>query len=319
MSTLRTTWRAVLAHALLSACLDLPQVPSPPEQGSPQPSGPARVPAASQVVRLGAWNVRKLGFDPEKDLASVARIIEAHFDLIAVIELMWTERGPPLSLLLDQLGPGWSGHVTSSARPNLPSPHAEYYAVLYRPERVAPCAELRELRFIEDADGSAAGGADGLFLREPAFGCYRTSQALGARDFLLGVYHARWGEGRAAEIADEVRHVDAAFEAFARRLPHERELFMIGDFNLTPAALAPLTRAQDRTQGQGSTLNAAGAVSAHLYDHLLAFGAPANAALPADAVVLDVRGEANDPASFRARVSDHLPIVVNLPAAPDAD
>jgi hypothetical protein len=270
-------------------------------------------------VRLGAWNLRKLGFDPAKDLASVARIIEAHFDLLAVIELMWTERGPPLAQLLDLLGPGWSGHVTSSARPNLPSPHAEYYAVLYRRERVAPCAELRELRFSDDADGSAAGGGEGLFLREPAFGCYRVGQALGARDFLLGVYHARWGDGRAAEIADEVQHIDEAFAALARLLPGERELFMIGDFNLTPSELAPLTRARDRTQGQGSTLAAAGAVSAHLYDHLLAFGEPANAALPADAVVLDVRAEASEPASFRERVSDHLPIVANLPASPDAD
>jgi hypothetical protein len=319
MPTLRTTWHAVLAHALLSACLDLPQVPPTPAPSGTRTSNPARAAAASQVVRLGAWNVRKLGFDPEQDLAAVARIIEAHFDLVAVIELMWTERGPPLTQLLDRLGPAWSGHVTSSARPNLPSPHSEYYAVLYRPERVAPCAELRELRFVDDADGSAAGGDDGLFLREPAFGCYRTSQALGARDFLLGVYHARWGEGRAAEIADEVRHVDEAVDAFARRLPQERELFMIGDFNLTPGELAPLTRARDRTQGQGSTLDAQGAVSAHLYDHLLAFGASANAALPADAVVLDVRAEASDPASFRAHVSDHLPIVVNMPASPDAD
>jgi hypothetical protein len=314
MRTLVTTSR-VLALALLPACLELPQLspgPAPPPTRAPEATAHAPGPA----LRIGAWNVRKLGFEPHKDLASVARIIEAHFDLIAVIELMWSERGPPLSLLLDRLGPAWSGHVTSSARPNVPFPHAEYYAVLYRAERVAPCRELRELRFIDDADGSAA---DGLFLREPAFGCYRTSPALGARDFALGVYHARWGDGEPAEIADEVRHIDAAFAAFARRLPQEPTLFMIGDFNLVPEQLAPLTRARDRTQGRGSTLDAAGEISTHLYDHLLAFGAAASAALPADAIVLDVRAEANDPESFRARVSDHLPIVVELPASPDDD
>jgi hypothetical protein len=317
MPTLRTTSHSVLAHALLSACLDLPQLPVAPNPVPPRDAASAA--AAPETLRLGSWNVRKLGFEPDKDLEAVARVIEAHFDLVAVIELMWTEGGPPLPQLLDALGPAWSGHVTSSARPNLPSPHAEYYAVLYRPERVAPCAELGTLHFIDDADGSAESGSAGLFLREPAFGCYRTSLVLGARDFLLGVYHARWGDGVADEIASEVQHIDQAFAAFARRLPHERELFMVGDFNLTPAALAPLTRADDRTQGRGSTLDAAGGISTHLYDHLLAFGTPADAALPADAVVLDVRAEANGSAEFRARVSDHLPIMVELPAAPDDD
>jgi hypothetical protein len=317
MSTLRTTSHGVLAHVLLSACLELPQLPATPPRTGPRDA--ASEPPAPQALRLGSWNVRKLGFEPDKDVALIARIIEAHFDLVAVIELMWTEAGPPLAPLLDALGPAWSGHVTSSARPNLPSPHAEYYAVLYRPERVAPCAELAALRFIDDADGSAASGEAGLFLREPAFGCYRTALALGARDFLLGVYHARWGDGNAGEIADEVRHIDEAFGAFARQLPQERELFMVGDFNLLPAELAPLTRAHDRTQGRGSTLDAAGGITTHLYDHLLAFGAPAHAALPADAVVLDVRAEANDPAAFRARVSDHLPIALELPASPDDD
>jgi hypothetical protein len=317
MLALRTTSHSVLAHALLSACLDLPQLPAAPTPARARDA--ASAPAAPEPLRLGSWNVRKLGFEPNKDLEAIARIIEAHFDLVAVIELMWTQAGPPLPQLLDALGPAWSGHVTSSARPNLPSPHAEYYAVLYRPERVAPCAELAALHFIDDADGSAESGNAGLFLREPAVGCYRTAPAFGARDFLLGVYHARWGDGIADEIAGEVRHIDQAFAAFARRLPHERELFMVGDFNLTPAALAPLTRAYDRTQGRGSTLDAAGGISTHLYDHLLAFGTSAAAALPADAVVLDVRAEAIDSADYRARVSDHLPIVAELPAAPDDD
>jgi hypothetical protein len=325
MPTIATTSRLVLASVLPlagvgGACVELPQIPStPPPPAAPPPRTDDGADASADALRLGSWNVRKLGLEADKDLTSIAHIIDAHFDLIALLEMMWTERGPLLPELLDQLGPDWSGHITSSARPNVPSPHSEYYVVLYRPARIAPCAEQPELRFIDDADGRDASQGKDLFLREPAFGCYRTQASLGARDFLLGVYHARWGSGQASEIASEVRNLDEVFGALSERLPHEPELFMLGDFNLTPSQLSAVTRAHDRTRGQGSTLDAAGRVSARLYDHLLAYGAAADAALSQDAEVLDVRSEANDPASFRERVSDHLPIVARLPWSPDDD
>jgi endonuclease/exonuclease/phosphatase family metal-dependent hydrolase len=302
----------VLLACLLGACVDWPQPPAPARpSGMSVPNG-----MAPPCLRFGAWNVRKLGADSEQDLSAIARVIEGNFDLIALLEVMWSEHDAALAPLLSELGAAWAAQITDTALPAPPSQYSEYYAVLYRPAQVAPCAELPALRFLSQ---DAPGPSSLHFLREPAFGCYRAAGVPGGSDFVLAVYHARWGSGAADEIAGEVRQTDAVLRELAERLPGERQLFMLGDFNLTPEQLAPLTQASDRTRGQGSTLSANGQPSAHLYDHLLAFGSAADSALEQDATVLDVRAEANDPAAFRARVSDHLPIRACLRLSPDAD
>jgi endonuclease/exonuclease/phosphatase family metal-dependent hydrolase len=271
------------------------------------------------TLRLGAWNLRKYGFDGQKDNATLADIIKAHFDLIALLEVVFSPDERALSDLARTLGPEFALSVTSTPRPNLNSPYSEYYVIAYRRALVAPCAELPELTFFPDGDGSAESATRGLFLREPAFACYRALDRPHGYDFLLAAYHAQFGDGQAQEIADEVRHIDSVFAVMQQKLPEERALYMIGDFNLVPDALQPLTRARDRTAGNGSTLDAQSNISTHLYDHLLAYGSAANAALLADASVLDVRGEAFDLKDFRAQLSDHLPIMAQLRLSEDDD
>lgn len=302
------------------SCVDLPQVPERPitDRGAAAAPG-SDAGTASETLRIGAWNLRKLGFEAGKDHAAIARIIAAELDLVALLEVVWSQDEQALAQLTRLLAPSFTLIRTSSPRPNLSSPHSEYYVVAYRNERVAPCAELPELSYFADGDGSDDSATRGLFLREPAFGCFRARHAAYASDFLLAVYHAQWGDGAARAIANEVRHVDRVFAAMRAKLPSERMLFMIGDFNLLPAELAPLSAARDRTLGSGSTLDAEGNLSSHLYDHLLAFGEAANAALVADAHVLDVRGEAIDPKQFRRQISDHLPIVAQLRLSEDDD
>jgi hypothetical protein len=199
------------------------------------------------------------------------------------------------------------------------SPHSEYYAVALRSQRVAPCADAAQLEFLVDGEGSDDSSERGLFLREPAIGCYQTRGAGAGNDFALGIYHAEWGTGAADAIATEVSHIDLAFETMRERFPQERQLFLVGDFNLSSAALAPLTSARDRTRGAGSTLTTDTQISDHLYDHLLALGQGVEPALVDDAEVLDVRSEAFDPKHFRAQVSDHLPLVAELRVSRDDD
>lgn len=316
----RATALALLCSLAPPACVDLPQLSTSDSPPAPRAEPDDVAVPATKTLRFGSWNVRKLGLERGKQLARLASIIEQKLDLVAIVELMGSDAGGDAFVeLLTSLGSGWTGHVTSSARPNLPFDHAERYAVLLRSALVAPCSEQPALRHIDDNDGSGDSDAPDLFLREPAIGCYRLRAELGGLDFALGVYHARWGSGRPEEIASEVRNVDRAFAAMSERMPGERQLFMVGDFNLTAATLAPLTSARDRTRGVGSTLDEAGHISSHLYDHLLALGTDANQALADDAVVVDVRGEANDPARFREQVSDHLPIVARLQLGPDQD
>lgn len=290
----------------LQGCVELPQTPAftHADAGAPEAA------SACAPLRIGSWNLRKLGFDTQKDVALIARVLEAHFDLVDLVEIVWSEDDAVYLSLVDALGPGWQLMRTKTPRPNVASPHAEYYTVALRRARVAPCNEGDALRYVEDGDGSSESATRGLFLREPAYGCFRPRD--GQPALVFGVYHALWGQGDVTEIAAEVSQLDLAIAAMAGRFPDVAQLFVAGDFNLDSQTLAPLTRATDRTQGEGSTLDAEGNPSAHLYDHLLAASEAAERALRGDARVLDVRDEAESPRAFRERVSDHLPIVAEL-------
>ncbi len=94
--------------------------------------------------------------------------------------------------------------------------------------------------------------------------------------------------------------------------PGEADLFIAGDFNLTPDILAGVISAADRTIGTGSTLNSKGGQTANLYDHLLVFDKHATSELVMDAKVLDVRNRVSSNKVFYQTVSDHLPIMARF-------
>lgn len=316
----RVTSLFTLSTLLAAACVELPQTTlsaSPPGVSPTTDAG--RTDATLAPLRFGAWNVRKLGFEASKDTARIAAIIEQHFDVIALLEVVWSPDDADYQMLVERLGPSWQVLRTPTPRPNLSSPHAEYYVVALRSARVATCTPGAALEYITDGDGSDQSPSRGLFLREPAYACFRTRGTSGGNDFVLGAYHAEWGSGEADAIASEVAHIDRAFDAMRARFPQERQHFLVGDFNLESAALAPLTAATDRTRGAGSTLDTEGRISAHLYDHLLALGPASDAALKGHAEVLDVRGEAFDLKRFRSEISDHLPLVAELHVSLDDD
>jgi hypothetical protein len=321
--------RVVACIELLSAaaCIELPRLPQdggaiaarhdaedPPEDAPTGPNG----------VRLGAFNVRRLGFDARTDIAMLAQLIDRHFDLLALTEVMQTgDFGHAgYDALLEALGPAWAGQITSTPRPNLRSPFAEYYAVLRRPSRVALCPGAEELVYHPEGDGRAPAELPDHFLREPAFGCYVLLSPSGApaMDFVLGVYHARWGDGDQAAIAREVAGLDAVLLQQAARFGGEQDVLLVGDFNLPPHVLARIVSAQVRTQGRGSTLNPEGYLSDNLYDHLLVLHPDRTTELVTDAQVLDLRAEAGGPAAYAHAISDHLPILALLDASgPDDD
>ena len=91
--------------------------------------------------------------------------------------------------------------------------------------------------------------------------------------------------------------------------PGEADLFVAGDFNLTPEILKGHSPAADKTTGSGSTLNSSGVRTANLYDHLLVSDGRATSELVMSAQVLDVRGKTTTNKLFYKTVSDHLPIV----------
>ena len=263
-------------------------------------------------LRLGTWNIKKLGHGTSKDYPMVAGVIDENFDILTLIEVMQKGQGHPgYDALLQQLGGSWAGVITETPRPSTTAGDAEYYAILYRPAAVLPCADGPTLQHFQDNDGSSQGTGPDLFVREPAFACFETISTAGTKgwDFILAAYHATWADGDEDIIAKEADQLSQVFAAMRHARPSEADLFVAGDFNLTPEVLKEHSQAVDKTTGTGSTLNSSGARTANLYDHLLVFDSHATSELIVPAQVLDVRKKASTNKAFYKTASDHLPIV----------
>jgi len=263
-------------------------------------------------LRLGTWNVKKLGHGTSKDYSMVAGIINENFDILTLIEVMQKGQGHPgYDALLQELGGSWTGVITETPRPGTTAGDAEFYAILYRPAAVRPCADGPTLQYFPDNDGSPQGTGPDLFVREPAFACFETVSAAGTRgwDFILAAYHATWADGDEDVIVEEADQLSLVFAAMKHARPSEADLLVAGDFNLTPEVLKEHSQAADKTTGTGSTLNSSGARTANLYDHLLVLDGHATSELVMPAQVLDVRKKASTNKTFYKTVSDHLPIV----------
>lgn len=278
--------------------------------------------AVAGELRVGSWNIKKLGHGTKKNFALVAQIIELHYDIVAVIEVMQKSGGHPgYDTLLAQLGSGWAGVVTADPRPDTSSGSAEFYAILFRPVRVRLCDGWTGLVYHSDNDGGAGSTGADRFSREPAFACFATTLADGSAgfDFLLAGYHAIFAEGDIDDITNEVRHLGEVFASMAATRQGERDLIISGDFNLVPGDLAMTISQAVRTIGTGSTLNGTGAVTANLYDHLVVFDLTATTEMIAPDEVLDVRHLASGNKVFFDTVSDHLPLVARFRIGADDD
>jgi len=276
-----------------------------------------------QYIRLGAWNIKKLGHGRSKNYPLVSQIIDDNFDVVAIVEVMQKQRGHlGYDSLMLQLGSGWDGLVTNSPRPNTGSGSAEFYAIAYRKDTVRPCTGWTSLQYYPDNDGGPQGTGPDQFAREPAFACFEAgfdSGGVGV-DFMLAAYHATWSDGNEDEIVDEVSNLDSVFTAMGQAKPGEKDLLIVGDFNLIPTILDGVVSAADRTEGSGSTLNSNGDRTTNLYDHVLVNDQAATSEMVGNAVVLNRIGLAASPKNFYQTVSDHLPVMVRINSSgPDDD
>lgn len=264
-----------------------------------------------QIIRVGSWNIKKLGHGSNKDYPAVARIIAQNFDVLAIIEVMQKAGGHPgYDTLITELGQHWSGIVTESPRPRTSSGSAEFYAILYRTETVRTCSGWDTLVFIEDNDGTGNDTRPDYFSREPAFGCFEAPTKAGTTgfDFLLSAYHARWSRGNTTQIKEEVGHLKTLFQFMETARPGEKDLLLTGDFNLSPTQIEALLGVQVTTQGVGSTLNKDGERTSNLYDNLLVHDHTATSELIGEPHILDVIGLTEGGDNFYRTISDHLPL-----------
>ena len=290
---------------------------------APPPAPAAEAPAPPRAqIRLCAWNIAKLGHRQRKDFRVLGSVLEDHCDLAVIVEVMQKAGAHPgYEQLRAALGGGWTGTVTARPRPNQGVGHAEFYAALWRPEKVAWCEGWSELRYFSDHDGSRAGSGADRFQREPAYGCFQAAPAPAVGfDFLLGIYHATWARGDHAQISAEVRQLGLVVDEMKRARHGENDVLLAGDFNLVPAQLAAATQLDDWTEGSGSTLNRHGQRTANLYDHVLLDSPRSSPELATKARVLDVRRACASAQLFEQTVSDHLPVVLEIDVfQPDDD
>lgn len=277
-----------------------------------------------EIIRLGAWNIKKMGHGSSKDFPLVASIIESNFDVLAVVEIMQKSSAHPgYESLMAALGNGWSGLITTTPRPNTGAGHAEFYAVIYRNALVRPCSGWTELVYHADNDGSGESSDPDVFSREPAFGCFEVplNMTTPGLDFMLAPYHALSQNSGVTAVKNEVRELSAVFNSMSAAQPGERDLWIMGDFNLTPNQLDDVFVSGDRTVTTGATtLNSSGGLSSNLFDHLLVHDEGASSELIGDAEIIDVRGEAANEQTFFQTASDHLPIRVRVrTSGPDDD
>ena len=276
-----------------------------------------------QYIRLGSWNIKKLGHGSSKNYPLVRQIIDDNFDIIAIIEVMQKQHGHPgYDALMKQLGSRWGGLITDTPRLDTGSGNSEFYAIAYRKSTVRPCANWTTLQYYPDNDGSAHGTGPNLFVREPAYACFEAGSGTGTvgLDFMLAAYHATWSDGNEDEIVDEVSNLGGVFTTMRQAKPGEKDLIIVGDFNLIPTILDGVVSAADRTEGSGSTLNSNGDRTTNLYDHVLVNDEAATSEMVGNSVVLNRIGLAATPKIFYQTVSDHLPIMVKMRSSgPDDD
>lgn len=278
------------------------------EPGAPPPAPAAAAPAVAPVaapttrparagVRLGEWNLRSFGV-LEKNIAQLAAAIDAHFDLLAILEVQGAGGDAALASLVAALGPAWA------ALPAAPAGGEERVAMLYRAARVRPCAGWNTLRPAGDAS---------RFAHPPQTGCFTAGDAdAPGTDLLLTAYRATWGDGDAAVVAAEVAGVDAIFAAMRAMRPGENDLVIVGDFNLDASELRVATGAANLAGGQGSVLDLLGNRTERRTDHVLVPGSDALTGRAGAATVLDLRPIAASPAEYYRTISDHLPLLLEV-------
>ena len=262
---------------------------------------PPAVPVAASSIRLGSWNLKRLGHG-EKRLDVVAEVIEHELDVVAIEEVM-TPGG--VQDLLAEL-PGWQAAISPTAVGQ--NGYEEHYAVLYRSSLVA----ITKTFTMDDPRDDLA--------REPFVACLRAA----AFDACVVVFHAVYGKGGVKLRDDEIEALGLLVTDLRNAGP-EKDWLVVGDFN-RPHTAPGFGIFSDAgwgcVLGPGPLPTTLGmAAYGKPYDHLLV-DAAATKEYQGTAVRYDlVAGPCRDDFVWcRDEVSDHAPVIARFSTAgPDDD
>ena len=256
-------------------------------------------PVDDAVVRVGTWNLKRLGHG-DKRLDLVAAVIE-RFDVVALEEVMTPEGVDDLLAKL----PGWKAAVSERAVGS--ADYAEYYAVVYRESAV----KLDRAFLTEDADDR--------FAREPFVTCFDAAKF----DFCVVSIHVTYGK-RVGPRDAEIRELGALVTSL-RAGGDEKDWVIVGDFN-RPGSARSWRALHDQgwvfAFGDGKTPTSLGkAKYGNPYDHILVDRSVTGEWLGEAARVDIVKDVCRRRFAWCAKhVSDHAPVVARFATAgPDDD
>ncbi|GIK37673.1 MAG: deoxyribonuclease [Chloroflexota bacterium] len=272
---------------------------------------------------IGTWNIRGFGQvygqweenpgSPKRNLRAMAYIAEIVkcFDVIAVQEVKWDTSG--LRLLLEEfLGPPW-GLILSDVCAG-PKGNSERLTFIYDKRRVQPSGLAGEIVL----PPTAAGDPVQQFDRTP----YVVGFQAGQERFALLTAHIKYGdtpEGRVGEIQALAQYTAAVLRDRAKSGGEERNLIVLGDFNIDDRGDNPLFQAFISTglivPAPLLNLKTTYATKPKFYDQIAWFMGDLDLLSGEKAGVINFAGAVYRelvPLQMSFRVSDHFPLWVEF-------
>ncbi|HEY6072007.1 MAG TPA: endonuclease/exonuclease/phosphatase family protein [Anaerolineales bacterium] len=200
-----------------------------------------------QNLIIGTWNIRAFGQifnqwmenagNPKRNLRALACIAEIvrHFDVLAVQEVKSDTSGVQF-LMREFLGPDWGlimSDVSGGAAGN-----AERLSFIFDKRRVQPSGLAGEIVLPPTPDGNPMTQFD----RTPYIVGFQSKK----EHFALLTAHIRYGKiptDRIGEITALAQYIASAIRDRIKTLAEERNLIVLGDFNIEERGTNPLFQA----------------------------------------------------------------------------
>lgn len=265
---------------------------------------------AAAYMRTVSWNLRHEGWSGETDYAGDATQIWTKYgsssgssngcDIVFLQEVMYsTVPASIASALTSTSGYTWaSAYVGPIGR----SSYKEYYAVVYRTDRVTL---LSSTMWSDSGD---------VFEREPQIIKIRDKST--NADYTFINWHSVFGNG-GSDIHNEVKQIDNVFSSIQSGSSSDQDVLLVGDTNLNAThsawnELYALSPAVSNYYNTATTLNSGGSYVSP-YDHYFA--------QPSYVTEISTYGRdyiANT-STFYSGFSDHAPIWLRLYSSSDTD
>ncbi|MCC6548218.1 deoxyribonuclease I [Candidatus Sumerlaeota bacterium] len=265
---------------------------------------------AAAYMRTVSWNLRHEGWSGETDYAGDAAQIWNQYgstsgsangcDIVFLQEVMYSSVPASIaSALTTKSGYTWaSAYVGPIGR----SSYKEYYAVVYRTDRVTL---LSNTMWTDTGD---------KFEREPQIVKVRDKST--NADYTFINWHAVWGNG-GTDVHNEVKQIDNVFASVQSGSSSDQDVLLVGDTNLNAthsawSELYGLSPAVSNYNNIATTINSSGSyVSA--YDHYFA----------QSSYVTEISSYGRDyianTTTHYNNFSDHAPIWLRLYSSSDTD